>query len=59
MAPRRPIIKPGETVRDSGIYQSSETGQKTTLGKGDTAPPTPHKGETWKQIVNTNVEKKR
>jgi hypothetical protein len=47
-------IKPGQTVEDSGIYKSSVSHQKTTLVKGEHAPPTPKKGEKWKQVVDTN-----
>ncbi len=57
--PKKPTVKPGQNVPDSGIYQSSETGQKTTLTEGETAPPTKKKGEVWKQVVDTNPEKKK
>ena len=52
----KPRIKPGQTVQDSGIYRSSKSGTKATLVKGEPAPPTPKKGETWGQIVDTNPE---
>lgn len=47
-------IKPGQKVQDSGIYKSDKSGTKSTMVKGEPAPPTPQKGEKWKQIVNTN-----
>ena len=47
-------IKPGQTVPDSGIYVSSKSGQRTTIVRGEPAPPTPQKGETWKQKDDTN-----
>ncbi len=47
-------VKPGQKVQDSGIYKSTGSGQKSTLVKGEPAPPTPRSGEKWKQIVNTN-----
>jgi len=47
-------VKPGETVKDSGIYKSTKSNTKATMVKGESAPPTPAKGEKWKQIVNTN-----
>jgi len=47
-------IKPGGSVPDSGIYQSSKSKKKATMVKGEPAPPTPKKGETWKQVVDTN-----
>lgn len=54
MAPKTPPIKPGQKVKDSGIYQSTRTGQKTTLDHGEKAPPTPKPGEKWKPKVITN-----
>jgi hypothetical protein len=51
---KKPTVKPGVKVPDSGIYQSTKSKQKTTLVKGEPAPPTPQKGEEWTQIVNTN-----
>jgi len=54
----KPKIKPGTTVPDSGIYKSDKSGIKSTLVKGEPAPPTPKKGEVWKQIVDTNPKKK-
>ncbi|MBA3632046.1 MAG: YjzC family protein [Acidobacteria bacterium] len=50
----RTTVKPGQTVQDSGIYKSTGSGRKSTLVKGEPAPPTPNSGEKWKQIVNTN-----
>ena len=47
-------VKPGEKVKDSGIYKSTKSGQKSTLVKNEPAPPTPRKGEKWKQVVDTN-----
>ena len=47
-------IKPGEEVQDSGIYQSTKSKQRATMVKGEPAPPTPQKGEEWKQIHDTN-----
>ena len=54
MPKRKPIIKPGEKVSDSGIYESSKSKTKATMVKGEQAPPTPEKGEVWKQIHDTN-----
>ncbi|MFZ1288607.1 MAG: hypothetical protein WAR79_00850 [Melioribacteraceae bacterium] len=48
------IVKPGQKVTDSGIYKSNKSGQKSTLVKGEPAPPTPKKGEKWIQKVDTN-----
>lgn len=47
-------VKPGQTVVDSGIYQSTISKQRATMVKGEHAPPTPKAGEKWKQIVDTN-----
>ncbi len=55
MCPKKPTtVKPGQEVQDSGIYQSSKSKQKSTMVKGEPAPPTPQKGEVWKQVVDTN-----
>lgn len=43
MTKKTPPIKPGETVKDSGIY--STPGRRATLVKGEPAPPTPTKGK--------------
>jgi len=48
------IVKPGATVKDSGIYVSTKSHKATTLVKGKTAPPTPKKGEQWREKVDTN-----
>jgi len=52
--PAKKPIKPGETVEDSGIYQSSKSKIRATMVKGETAPPTQQKGEKWTQVVDTN-----
>jgi hypothetical protein len=52
----KPIIKPGEKVPDSGIYQSSKSGTRSTIVKGEHAPPTPKKGEKWQQVIDTNPD---
>jgi hypothetical protein len=54
---RKPTVKPGGTVPDSGIYQSNKSKTRATMVKGEPAPPTPEKGETWKEIISTNPEK--
>lgn len=53
-----PTVKPGETVPDSGIYETTKTKKKATMVEGEPAPPTPQKGEKWKQKVDTNPPKK-
>jgi len=52
------IVKPGQNVEDAGIYKSTQTDQKSTLVKNEPAPPTPRKGEKWKQVVDTNPKKR-
>lgn len=54
MSPRKPTVRPGQTVSDSGIYQDKSSGRKSTLVRGEPAPPTPEKGGVWKQIHDTN-----
>ena len=51
---KKPLVKPGATVPDSGIYQTTQSRKKATLVKGESAPPTKKKGESWKQVVDTN-----
>ena len=52
-------IKLGQTVPDSGIYKGTKSGERTTLVKCKTAPPTPKKGERWKEVVDTNPRDKK
>jgi|tagenome__1003787_1003787.scaffolds.fasta_scaffold19991165_2 hypothetical protein len=47
-------VKPGQTVIDSGIYRGTKSGERTTLVRGKTAPPTPERGERWREVVDTN-----
>lgn len=54
--PKRPTIKPGTKVPDSGIYKSTRSKTKATMVKGEPAPPTPKKGEKWTQVVDTNPD---
>ncbi len=56
MAKKKPIVKPGETVPDSGIYESSITKTRATMTKNEPAPPTRKKGEIWKQVIDTNPD---
>jgi hypothetical protein len=53
MANKTPPIKPGQKVQDSGIYKD-DSGKRSTLVKGEPAPPTSKPGEKWKQVVDTN-----
>ena len=48
------IVKPGGIVPDSGIYKSTKSNTRATMVKREHAPPTPLKGEKWKQVVDTN-----
>lgn len=50
----KPSVKPGQKVPDSGIYKSTNSGVKSTLVRGEPAPPTPKSREKWKQVVDTN-----
>jgi hypothetical protein len=54
---RKPTVRPGKPVPDSGIYESSQSGRRATMVKNEPAPPTPRPGETWRQVVDTNKEK--
>lgn len=52
-------VRPGERVKDSGIYESSKSHERATMVEGEKAPPTPGRGEHWKQIHNTNPDRKK
>ncbi len=58
MGKSSPTVKPGAKVPDSGIYKGTKSGHRATLVKNEPAPPTPERGEKWKQIVDTNPNKK-
>lgn len=53
---RKPTVKPGQRVPDSGIYRDG-SGKKATMVEGEPAPPTSKSGQKWKQIVDTNPKK--
>ncbi len=59
MAGRKSTIKPGQRVPDSGIYQDTQSGRRSTLVEGEPAPPTPGKGGRWRQKILTNSYTKR
>jgi len=52
-------VRPGERVKDSGIYESSKSHERATMVEGEKAPPTPKPGEQWKQIYNTNPDRRK
>ncbi|OPY80942.1 MAG: hypothetical protein A4E64_00106 [Syntrophorhabdus sp. PtaU1.Bin058] len=52
------IVKPGQAVPDSGIYRNTRTGERSTLVRGEPAPPTTGKGQKWTQVIDTNPKKK-
>ena len=47
-----PPVKPGQTVKDSGIYSAG--GRRATLVRNEPAPPTPQSGQKWRQVIDTN-----
>lgn len=49
---KAPPVKPGQTVTDSGIYSAG--GRRATMVRGEPAPPTPGKGQKWRQVIDTN-----
>lgn len=53
MSKEKKIVKPGEKVKDSGIYKD-DSGRRATMVKGETAPPTSKPGQEWIQVVDTN-----
>ncbi len=50
----RRVVGPGQKVPDSGIYQDTQSGERSTLVKGKRAPPTPEPGGKWREIIDTN-----
>lgn len=50
----RTTVKPGQTVKDSGIYRDTSSGDRATLVRGKTAPPTDNSGGKWREVVDTN-----
>ena len=49
-----PPVRPGQKVPDSGIYETNKSHHRATMVRGEPAPPTPQKGETWRQKFDTN-----
>lgn len=47
-------VPPGGSVPDSGIYKDSSSGDRATLVRGKTAPPTDKSGAVWRQVADTN-----
>lgn len=54
MSRKKPTIRPGQKVPDSGIYQQTGSNRRSTLVEGEPAPPTSEKGKKWRQVVDTN-----
>ncbi len=52
--PGKSKLTPGEKVERSGIYTSTKSRKRTTLDKGEKAPPTSEPGEQWKLTTETN-----
>jgi hypothetical protein len=53
----RPVtVGPGSKVSDSGIYRDTSSGERSTLVRGKTAPPTQHPRGKWVEIVDTNPD---
>ena len=53
---KKPTVRPGQKVPDSGIYQDP-SGRRATMVEGEPAPPTSKKGQSWQQVVDTNRKK--
>jgi hypothetical protein len=55
---RKSGLRPGETAPASGQYviigpRAGDTGDERTVVKGETLPPTPDKGQTYKLVDPT------
>lgn len=51
-------LKPREKIKESGIYVSTKTRQRTTLDKNETASPTRKPGEKWVMEIPTDPKKR-
>ena len=51
---KKPSVKPGQRVPDSGIYKESGSNRRATMVEGEPAPPTSQSGKKWVQVVDTN-----
>jgi hypothetical protein len=58
MRGKTPPLKPGQIVKESGIYKDSRGTERTTLEKGLKAPPTPRPGDKWKPEIPTDPKKR-
>ena len=47
-------LKPGEKVSESGIYQATNSAQRTSLRRGQCAPYTRSFGDEWERVVDAN-----
>lgn len=63
--PRPVVVRPGQKVPDSGIYEArvpngdgtfGEPLQEATCVRGDTAPPVIQPSAVWVQKVDTNPD---
>jgi hypothetical protein len=50
---KREIVRPGQIVQRSGIYQDPKSGERSTLVHGKVAPPTPEPRSKWVERVDT------
>lgn len=48
--PKR-TLKAGQTVEESGTYQTDSSKTRMALEKGQAAPSTPLKNERWNRVV--------
>lgn len=53
---RRTVV-PGTKVESSGIYRDPASGERVTLVRGKTAPPTPERGSKWQEVEETNPKR--
>jgi hypothetical protein len=60
--PNQTSLRPGQRADRSGQYgltgpRGGDRGREATITKGEPAPPTPHKGESWKLSDPTRHKK--
>ena len=56
---KKPSVRPGQPVPDSGIYRNPANNERVTLVRDKPAPPTDKPGQRWVQEVNTNPRNDR
>ena len=59
---KKPQLRPGQRAGTSGQYglqgaRGADLGRESTIVRGEPAPPTPKKGQSWKLTDRTKHKK--